>query len=164
MSYNGRRLLNFRNENNPKIVLDPIEYTLNFLENNKDRDIKIYVGCDSQNSGGRTVYVTTICFRVGTRGTHVIYHKEKVPEISEEYTYLRLQDEYQRTLAVANMLEENGISVYQVDLDYNSDKKERSSGVAEEGRGVAKGLGYRVGIKPGELVAARAADHLANGG
>lgn len=153
----GTNIMPFRNEYNPKKVIDPIKYSLNYLAENPG--CEIYVGCDSQNKDRYTVYVTAICYRVGTRGVHVIYHKDKVERVNN--IHVRLWSECERAIEVADMLSNNNVPIHQVELDYNDQEGVESNKLVKAGRGYIKGLGYRAGVKPEELVAARAADHIA---
>lgn len=147
----------FRNEYNPDKEIDPVDYSLSYLKENPDTEV--YVGCDSQNKGRHTVYATTICFRVGTRGVHVIYNKERVSRINNIRD--RLWEECIKAVETARMLTDNGVRVYQVELDYNSEEGWESNKLISQGRGYIVGLGFKAGVKPEELVAARAADHIA---
>lgn len=70
----------------PKFELAP--YVKEFIENNKGFDMKIYLGCDSQNKAIKTVYATTLVFHVASAGCHVIYKKEEVPIIKDMWTRL----------------------------------------------------------------------------
>lgn len=157
----------FRNEKNPKEGFDPIEYCNYYLSLYPDAEI--YVGCDSQNKGRYTVYATTICFRVGRRGVHVIYQKEKVERMND--IHQRLWGECERSVAVARMLSDNNIRVDQVELDFNDKNGSKSHSLVKSGKGYIIGFGYHAAVKPEEedrdkveLVAAKAADHIAVNG
>lgn len=165
MGVSQMNIMPFRNEFKPEKVINPISYCHDYLKNNPGTNI--YVGCDSQNKGRHTVYVTAICFRREMRAVHVIYHKEKVERINK--IQQRLWKECERVIEVANMLSNNGISIYQVELDYNGENGWESNKLADAGRGWLIGLGYNAAVKPEnihskdapEMVATRAADHIA---
>jgi predicted RNase H-related nuclease YkuK (DUF458 family) len=52
-------------------------YVKKYLEDHKEYDVKIYLGCDSQTKADQTIYATTVVFHVASTGCHVIYKKEK---------------------------------------------------------------------------------------
>lgn len=72
----------------------------------------------------------------------------------------RLVDEITETINTAQLLTDSSIHVEQVDLDLNGDPKWKSNRMVQMGVGWAKGLGYRVSIKPDLQVATKAANHL----
>ena len=158
---------NFKTELQPKERFDLIPYASNFIA--KNPHAKIYVGSDSQNkqetrrrrSAKVTKFVTVVAFRLGHNGVHVIYLESVYkPMIRDVWT--RLWGELERTRELVEYLETNSsLKVHQVDLDYNEDEEEYSHRLLAAGKGLFTGLGYRVGTKPGELVATKAADHLA---
>lgn len=134
----------------------PLSYTQDIIKNNPW--VKIHIGTDSQNYGDRTVYVTVIAYRFGTRGVHYIYQKENVPLIHDSWT--RLWGETERTMELAEYLGDvlRGIRI-QIDMDFNQDETKLSNKLVSASRGWAQSLGYKVNIKPDELVATRAADY-----
>ena len=54
------------------------EYVKDFLVRHKDYEVKIYLGCDSQNKSTNTTYATTVVFHIENTGCHIIYKKEEV--------------------------------------------------------------------------------------
>lgn len=125
----------------------------------KHPDVRIHVGTDSQNTARKTVYATAVVFRYGTRGAHIVYIKHRVPKMKDNFT--RLWGELERTREVVQYISDNSsLKIHQVDLDYNEDEAEYSSKLIAAGKGLFVGLGYKVGTKPGQLVATRAADHI----
>ena len=52
-----------------------VSYVKQYLAANQLEDIKIHVGCDSQNIGPLTHYATTVVFHIGNSGCHFIYKK-----------------------------------------------------------------------------------------
>lgn len=131
-------------------------------------DVKIHVGTDSQNESSRrgknrnrkvTIYATAVVFRYGTRGAHIVYIKDKVPAIKDNWT--RLWQEIERTREVVHYITTNSsLNIYQVDLDFNEDETEFSNKLLASGKGLFLGMGFNVGTKPELLVATRAADHI----
>jgi len=120
---------------------------------------KIYVGCDSQNNGGHTTYVTTVVFRFERRGAHVIYQKDVVPRIKELWT--KLWGELQRSMDVADYLTGDGeIEVYQIDLDYNKNPRHKSNSVLKAAVGYVESYGYNYACKPDLLISISIANEL----
>ncbi len=122
--------------------------------------LKIYIATDSQNYGAKTVYATAIVFRYGLKGAHYVYLKQRLPRIRDHFTRLWKEAEY--TLDAANMLtEELPIAIEALEFDYNGEKKTKSTSLISATKGWAESLGYKVKVKPDEMIAAKAADHLA---
>ncbi len=124
-----------------------------------ESDVEVHVGCDSQNHKRHTVYVTTVVFRFPNNGAHVIYRKERLPKISDMWT--KLWGETERSVALANLiLEECGLRVHQIDLDFNSDSKYASHKLVSASSGYITSLGFSSKVKPDLLMAAWAANVL----
>jgi predicted RNase H-related nuclease YkuK (DUF458 family) len=122
-------------------------------------DVEVHVGCDSQNHKRHTVYVTTVVFRFRNNGAHVIYRKERVPKILDMWT--KLWGETERSVELANLiLEECGLRVHQIDLDFNSDSKYASHKLVSASTGYITSLGFDSKVKPDLLMAAWAANVL----
>lgn len=125
----------------------------------KHPDLRIYIGTDSQNYGANTVYVTAIVFRYGTRGAHYIYNKTKVPRISDIFS--RLFKEGEMSMECASFIQSNSpIKVHAIEFDYNNKKITKSTNLVSTMRGWAESEGYKALVKPDELLASKAADHL----
>jgi predicted RNase H-related nuclease YkuK (DUF458 family) len=147
---------------------DLISYTKKYLGENSNKDVNIYVGCDSQNVKKRkfTGYVTCVAFHFGSsnidgfsgQGVHIIFKAEKYKRISDKFS--RLWKEAEKSLAVAEQLRKHNILISRIDLDYNNDEAHLSNRLVKGGEGMIRGLGYNVASKPEELLASRAADHL----
>lgn len=122
-------------------------------------EAEIHLGCDSQNIGKRTIYVTAVVFRFRGNGAHVIYRKEKIPRINDLWT--KLWGETERSVMLANFIhEELGFRVKQIDLDYNSDPAYPSHKLLGASEGYIKSLGYVPMAKPNLLMAVWAANVL----
>lgn len=127
----------------------------------EDPDIKIYIGCDSQNYPNKTLYATTVVFRYENNGAHVIFYREATPLVPDMWT--RLWGELQRSIDVAGYLKfECGIPIEQIDLDLNSDPEYLSNSVFQAAVGYAQSLGYKAKTKPDLLIATWAANVLVN--
>ena len=59
--------------------IDIIPYIKSYLLKNENTDI--YIGCDSQNIGRKTIYATVIVLHNKGRGGHVLYSTEWIPRI-----------------------------------------------------------------------------------
>lgn len=139
-----------------------LKHTLDILQSHPDA--KIYVGCDSQNKRYNCVYAIVIAYRFtyGESGlrkaARYIYHQERVDRIRDRFT--RLWGEVERSVELAKWLKENGIEVYQIDLDFNEDCKAGSNDMVQAGRGYVVGNGFQCSIKPEQQCASRCADHI----
>lgn len=142
-------------------VVDSIRHTLQVLDEHKN--VTVYVGTDSQNKRHNTCYVTCIAYKYqndsgrGT-GAHYIYLRENVKRIKDRWT--RLWGEVERSINVAKHLEENGIKVTCVELDFNEKEIARSSDMVAAARGYVIGSNFDCNVKPETQCAARAADHV----
>lgn len=136
------------------------EYVLNILEHNKDVDVKIYLGCDSQNKAIKTIYAVTIVFHIADTGCHVIYKKEEIPVVRDMWT--RLWKETELSCEVALYLRNHGIEVSTIDLDYNTDPTKKSNKLVSAAVGYVESLGFKARCKPDLLPGAYAADNIVN--
>ena len=136
------------------------EYVLSILEQNKDLDVKIYLGCDSQNKAIKTVYAVTIVFHIADTGCHVIYKKEEIPIVRDMWT--RLWKETELSCEVALYLRNHGIEVSTIDLDYNTDPAKKSNKLVSAAVGYVESLGFKARCKPDLLPGAYAADNIVN--
>lgn len=146
----------FRLENGT--VTDELQHSADVVRREVNNDLRIYIGCDSQNKRYGTMYVTVIAYRYGTRGTHFIYAREKVKKIKDRWQ--RLWGEVDRAVSVAVRLQDNGFKIHCVDLDFNKKEIAKSSDMVKAARGYVVGNGFECSVKPEEQVASRAADHV----
>lgn len=139
--------------------IDLIEYLKSYTEQVGKENVKLYIGCDSQNKSEWTNYATTIVIHIGSTGCHVLYQKERVrPRVEDFWT--RLWKEVERSVEVALYLQENGIEVDNIDLDLNADPNMRSNKLVAAAKGYVESLGIKANIKPDLLPAICAADHI----
>lgn len=136
------------------------EYVKEFLVENKNYDVKVFLGCDSQTKGTTTTYATTIVFHIGNTGCHVIYKKEVVPVIRDMWT--RLWRETELSVETALYLREHGVEVSTIDLDYNIDPIHGSNKLVSAAVGYVESLGFRARCKPDLLPGCYAADSIVN--
>lgn len=139
-------------------VIDELKHSAEVVRREINNDLRIYVGCDSQNKRYGTIYVTVIAYRYGTRGTHFIYCREKVKKIKDRWQ--RLWGEVERGVNLATRLQQNGFKIHCVDLDFNKKEIARSSDMVSAARGYVIGSGFNCSVKPEEQCASRAADHM----
>lgn len=120
---------------------------------------KIYISTDSQNYGARTVFATAIVFRYGLRGAHYVYRKDRVPRIRD--TFSRLWKEAEYTIEIAEYITSLvPVKIEALEFDYNNKKVTKSTNLVTSVTGWAKSLGYNALVKPDEMIAAKAADHV----
>ena len=136
---------------------DVATYVKKYCELYKGHDLRLYLGCDSQNRL-HTTYATTLVFNVAATGCHVIYKKEVVPIISDMWT--RLWGEAERSVDTALYLRQNGVEIDTIDLDYNVDPKFKSNKLVTAAVGYVESLGFKTRIKPDLLPAVYAADNI----
>jgi len=133
------------------------EYVINYLVDNPGTDI--YVGCDSQNNRLNTTYATVVVLHKNNLGGHVLYSKESVPKIFNNFS--KLWGEVDRSIRLATELNHNfGLPIKYVDLDLNPNPKYRSSQVLKAAVGYVESMGFTPRFKPNELWAISAADNL----
>tara|TARA_B100000614_G_C14510865_1_gene478515 strand:- start:554 stop:1003 length:450 start_codon:yes stop_codon:yes gene_type:complete len=136
-------------------IIDPLNHTLKVLKNSPYS--QIHIGSDSQNVGKKTIYVTAIAYRFGSRGVHYIISKKS--EVIIDDIWKRLWKEAEMSIEVADWLS-NQINVkIEIDMDYNSDEKFISNKLISAAKGWANSLGYKVNVKPNNQIATKAADH-----
>ena len=133
-------------------------YVLKYLRDSVYKNIKIHVGCDSQNIGKSTHYATTVVFHIGNSGCHFVYKKEKLPKIDDMWT--KLWGETTRSVEIANYLKDKGVNIHSVDLDFNSNDSHKSNKLVSASVGYVESMGFKANIKPSILPAISAADMM----
>ena len=119
---------------------------------------KIYIGCDSQNRKNKTIYATVIVLH-NNKGGRVLYNKDIVPKIKDNFT--KLWNEAEHSLKTAQYLLDLGLPKADfIDLDFNPDPKYKSNNVLLSAVGYIKSLGYETRVKPHALSASYAADKI----
>lgn len=135
----------------------------NAIDNNQD--IKVYIGCDSQNIGKHyTSFVTAICLhRISDSGTgkggRVYFFRFLADKIKNRN--VRLLEEARISIDVAEYFKkffsDNGLR-FEVHADVNPDIKYKSHEVCSSVKGWIKGMGYDCVVKPHAFVASIVAD------
>lgn len=124
-------------------------------------DVRIYVGTDSQNKDGKTVFASVVVVHYGNSGAHVVYTKRSVPRMRDMNA--RLWAEVQDSVDVANMLVDRGFMRPSfVDVDLNKDPRFGSNSLLRAALGFVEGSGFRARCKPDALSASYAADNIVN--
>lgn len=145
-------------------LVDILDYTVEQVSRNPHT--KIYIGTDSQVYGPKIKHTICIVYRVGLRGAHYIYRnieKERPPRgVPEEQQVIeRLTDEVFLTMEVVQYLLDNAsIKIEAVEFDFNNEKEHLSNKVTSMATGWARGVGITPHIKPNEMIATKAADHI----
>lgn len=124
--------------------VDLLEYCRDMIAINPD--VKIYIGCDSQNSRNKTNYVTAIVFRFPSKGASVIMQYDKVPMIKDMWS--KLWGELQRSIDIAGYIRfEGNIPIEKIELDFNEDPLNQSNTILKTAIGYVESLGYSVSFK-----------------
>lgn len=149
----------FRTEAGERINL--IDHILQEID--KNQDLRIYIGTDSQDKDGKTKYATCVVFRYGKRGAHYVSQRDEGVRIKDTFT--RLYGEAVRTIETAELIKESlpSISIEALEFDYNNEKRWFSNRVISAVNGWVKGLQYRAVFKNrGEdmMIASKAADRV----
>jgi len=138
-------------------MVNAVQHTLEQID--KHPHLKIYIGTDSQSYTKETVYVTAIVYRYGNRGCHYIFHKEKLPRVKSDY--FRLYDEGVRTISTFDSLtKEIPVSIEALEFDYQEVLSTISNKLVKDFRGWVSGLPVKAIFKSGQMIAAKAADHI----
>lgn len=145
----------FRSLGNGKVV-NLVPYLKDKLSERED--ISIYIGCDSQNVGAKTIYAMVVVLHYGRNGGHVVYAKKKFDRIKDRFT--KLWKEVEISMEVAQFLEANGIKATFVDIDLNPDPKYGSNNVLRAALGFVTACGFVPRCKPDAVAASYIADKL----
>lgn len=149
--------LNFKRLGDHSPILDLAQYAKEQVK--LDKDLRIYVGSDSQNQTNCTNLATVIVFHKGGRnGAHVVYRSLKIPKIRDGFSRLWL--EVTSSTEIAIFLREQGLEIDKIDLDLNDDPKWKSNSVLRSALGYVESLGFEPRWKPYQPYAVRVADTL----
>lgn len=137
--------MNFKKFN--KEVLENTEdYIKNYLNENKEKEIEIMIGTDSQNRGYHTVYSTVIALYTPGHGAHCIFKRWKTPK--ERVRSVRLLAEVQASIETAEALVNAGVQRPKwIDIDINPNPKFKSNEVYQTAKGWIESMGYEVRYK-----------------
>ena len=126
------------------VQVDPVIYIKEYKMTHPD--LKIFVGCDSQNYGKTTVYATAIVLYTPGKGGHIIYEKEKCPR--EKVGAIRLMNEVWKSIELANHMCDQGIQKPDfIDIDINPKQNCKSNEVFNAAVGIVESYGYKCRYK-----------------
>jgi len=131
--------------NGEKISL--IDYLQTWLKENEEH--KLYIGCDSHNSGAHTKFAVAIVLHHPRKGGHVIYSTLSLPKMgSKNSSYERLWKEVELSVETAQELMNNGIQKPDyIDIDLNPDPRYRSNDLLRAAVGLVESLGIEARYK-----------------
>jgi uncharacterized protein len=120
---------------------------------------KIYVGCDSSNYRGLTVFATAIVIHDKGKGGHVIYSKESVRQIRSRVE--RLWKEVELSVAAAKEMTGLGIKAPDyIDIDVNPNPKYPSNQIFASAVGLIESTGIKARWKSNSPWSISVADTL----
>jgi predicted RNase H-related nuclease YkuK (DUF458 family) len=142
---------------NAKNIKDVKGYISDYI--NTNGEVKLFVGCDSKQSGDFTTYaVSAVLYKKGLGG-HVVYFIDKVPRIRDMFT--KLWGEVERTKEFLEYLgEDMKPFVEEVHLDFNPEPVHKSNMVHDAGVGLISSMGYKAVGKPESWCATHASDKI----
>ena len=152
--------LQFKSLGTHQIVTDIYGYVNDILL--QKPETKLYVGTDSQNSRRLTTYATVIVMHYNEndsgKGGHVLYSKESFTKMRDRYA--RLWGEVERSVEVSNMLKDLGLTVKNIDLDFNEDPRFNSNTILRSAVGYVEASGFEARWKPHNAFSVRVADQI----
>lgn len=120
------------------------EYLRDWLKDNGDH--KIYVGCDSHNSGNKTTFAVVVVMHNQRKGGHVIYSKLVLPRMSSRYE--RLWKEVELSVETAQIMIDHGIQRPDyIDVDLNPDPRYQSNTLLRAAVGLIESMGMEARYK-----------------
>ena len=137
--------------------IDLVRYTRDYIM--KMPNTEILIGCDSQNSAQKTCYAVIVALYEPGHGAHVIYRREKTRKEKNDRT--RLMTEVWKSVEVATLLRDNGLTIKYVDIDINPSPKFKSNEVYESACGLVRGCGFECRYKTLAPLCTTIADFMA---
>ena len=120
------------------------EYLHDWLRDNDGH--KIYVGCDSHNSGNRTTFAVAVVLHHPRKGGHVVYSKLVLPKMSSRHE--RLWKEVELSVETAQSMIDSGIQRPDyIDVDLNPDPKYQSNSLLRAAVGLIESMGMEARYK-----------------
>lgn len=139
------------------------EQVMEYIRGTSD-STKIYVGCDSRQSGRNTIFVTVVVVHHdGNKGAKVFPFIETVPRI-KSLKWRLIQETHYATYKALEIKESVGDRAFYVHLDYHPSDKHKSNTVVREAIGFVMGQGLDYELKPHAHAASSAADYLGRNG
>lgn len=144
------------------LPMDLKSYIKDFQEKSmlEGRDVKAWIGTDSQNNLSYTRFVTVICLVVERNGVHVLVSRMDVPKIYDYHYRLLKETDISAEFARKNkdFFKEINMKV-EVHGDYNAMTNHKSNGVVTEATNYLKAHGFNLVIKAQAYGASYAADY-----
>jgi predicted RNase H-related nuclease YkuK (DUF458 family) len=149
------------------VIKDVQDYVKDWVRENPYGTVTI--GCDSQEHARFIKYAVSIVMHYrdkwgGGHGGHVIsaVYTDHSKNMKMD-VYTKLWGEAEITIAIAQLIGDIGVKPV-IHLDYNSDEKEYSHVLYNQGLGVFKAMGYEAMGKPFAWAASHTADRVAKSG
>ncbi len=132
-----------------------------YIRNTSDHT-SIYVGCDSRQTSGSTLFVIVIVIHIDSnKGAKVFFEVRKERKISSLRERLMREVDY-AVLTALNIMDAVGDRPFEVHLDINPDENFRSSIVVKEAVGYVMAQGLKPVLKPHSIAAYAVADYITN--
>ena len=120
------------------------EYLKDWLGRNPDH--KLYIGCDSHNSGNKTTFAVAVVLHNPGRGGHVLYARLVVPKLTSRHE--RLWKEVELSVETAQQIMDYGIQKPDyIDVDLNPDPRYQSNSLLRAAVGLVESLGIEARYK-----------------
>ncbi len=124
------------------------------------KESSIYVGCDSKQKTGSTIFVVAIVVHIDSnRGAKVFFEIKKERRINSLRERLMREVDY-AVLTALNIIDAVEDRPFEVHLDINPDDNYRSSVVVKEAIGYVRAQGLKPVLKPDSIAAYAVADYI----
>ncbi len=124
------------------------------------KESSIYVGCDSKQKTGSTIFVVAIVVHIDSnRGAKVFFEIKKERKINSLRERLMREVDY-AVLTALNIIDAVEDRPFEVHLDINPDDNYRSSVVVKEAIGYVRAQGLKPVLKPDSIAAYAVADYI----
>ncbi len=124
------------------------------------KESSIYVGCDSKQKTGSTIFVVAIVVHIDSnRGAKVFFEIKKERRINSLRERLMREVDY-AVLTALNIMDAVEDRPFEVHLDINPDDNYRSSVVVKEAIGYVRAQGLKPVLKPDSIAAYAVADYI----
>jgi predicted RNase H-related nuclease YkuK (DUF458 family) len=121
-----------------------IDYLKDWLEKNPDH--RLYIGCDSHNSGNKTTFAVAIVLHHSGKGGHVIYSRLITPKMTSKHE--RLWKEVELSVETAQLIIDSGIQKPDyIDIDLNPDPRYQSNSLLRAAVGLIESMGIEARYK-----------------
>lgn len=125
-----------------------------------DKNVEIFVGCDSHMITGNWVFATVICAYNKGRGGTFLYSQEHVLKSSFNNLQQRLMEETMRSVNIASEIKQEFGIEPEVHLDLSTEKF-KSSRYTKDLTSMVCAYGFKYQVKPNSWVSSALADKSA---